>query len=314
MKPAVGFMGSGRVVDGVMPSPSEFTHLARTVDALGYDSLWVGDHLSTHNPVLEALTILTHFGAVTERVQLGTGVLLLALRQPGVLAKQVATLDWLTSGRVVMGVGVGGEDLSDFAAVGVPVSERGARTSDGILALRALWSAPVASYAGKFSSFEDIRISPQSPQPGGPPIWVGGRSPAALRRAGRLGDGWYSYMVSPRRFIEGMNLVRATAEESGRDASAIVGALLVPTVVGESRETARRHLQQHLQQRYAKHYDDHIIDNYCLAGTSEQVRERLGEYVAAGVGHVVFMHGGPTAELPDAAVQIHEEIINQPWT
>lgn len=308
-----GFMGSGRIIDEVMPQPSDFLQLAQKVDNLGYDSIWVGDHISTHNPVMDAMTILTYFGSVTKKVKLGTGVLLLALRDPSLVAKQISTLDWLTSGRVVVGVGVGGEDPGDFNAVGVPIKERGARTGESILAMKSLWASDSASHHGTFFNFDNVSIKPQSIQKGGPPIWLGGRSTVALKRIAQVGDGWYSYMVSPRRFVDGMNIIRDEVERIGRDISDLSGALLVPIRIGDNEKVARHELRDHLANRYAKKFDDHIIDNYCLAGSSSKICERVKEYLEAGVSHVVFMHAGPVSELQDASAQIYEEVVNKQW-
>jgi probable F420-dependent oxidoreductase len=313
MTPLFGFMGSGRIIDEVMPEPNDFLRLAQQVDSLGYDSIWVGDHISTHNPVMDAMTILTYFGTVTKRVKLGTGVLLLALRDPSLVAKQISTLDWLTSGRVIVGVGVGGEDPSDFNAVGVPIKERGARTGESILAMKSLWASDSASHHGKFYNFDEVSIKPQSIQDGGPPVWLGGRSLVALRRIARVGDGWYSYMVSPRRFADGMTIIQDEAKLIGRDISDLSGALLVPIRIGDNEKVARRELADHLANRYAKKFDDHVIDNYCLAGTALKIRDRIKEYLQAGVSHVVFMHAGPVSELQDASAHIYEEVVNKPW-
>ena len=313
MTPLFGFMGSGRIVDEIMPQPLDFMRLAQQIEGLGYDSIWVGDHISTHNPVMDAMTILTYFGSVTKRVKLGTGVLLLALRDPSLVAKQISTLDWLTSGRVIVGVGVGGEDPSDFNAVGVPIGERGARTGESIRALKSLWTSDSASHHGNFYNFDDVSIKPQSLQDGGPPVWVGGRSPVALKRIAQVGDGWYSYMVSPRRFTDGMTIIKDEAKRIGRDIPGLSGALLVPIRIGDNEKVARRELADHLGSRYSKKFDDHIIDSYCLAGSSSKIRERIKEYLEAGVSHVVFMHGGPVSELEDASAQIYEEVVNKPW-
>lgn len=313
MTPLFGFMGSGRIIDNVMPKPADFLQLAQHVDNLGYDSIWVGDHISTHNPVMDAMTILAYFGSVTKRIKLGTGVLLLALRNPSLVAKQIATLDWLTSGRVIVGVGVGGEDPSDFNAVGVPIRERGARTSESIVAMKSLWASDSATHHGNFFNFDEVSIKPQSIQDGGPPVWIGGRSPGALKRIAQVGDGWYSYMVSPRRFADGMNIIVDEIKRIGRDKPDLSGALLVPIRIGDDDKVARCELADHLASRYAKKFDDHVIDNYCLAGSSSKIRQRIKEYIEAGVSHVVFMHAGPVSELRDASAHIYEEVINKPW-
>jgi alkanesulfonate monooxygenase SsuD/methylene tetrahydromethanopterin reductase-like flavin-dependent oxidoreductase (luciferase family) len=123
---SIGIQGSGQQVDG-MPDPGVYRELAQTAEELGYDSIWAGDHISFRNPLLDIVVALTTFAAVTDRITLGAGILLLPLRHPSVVAKEFASLDYLSGGRVILGVGVGGEGGKDFEAVGVDVHERGAR-------------------------------------------------------------------------------------------------------------------------------------------------------------------------------------------
>ena len=199
----LGLQGSGQLVDGP-PDPGFFRAVAELAESIGYDSLWAGDHVSFHNPILDVTVALSCFAARTERIALGAGVVLLPLRHPSLVAREMASLDYLSGGRVVLGVGVGGEGGKDFEAVGVDPRERGARTDEAMRALRELFSGPEASFHGRFFSFEGITIEPSPVQPGGPPLWVGGRSPAAQRRAGRLGDGWMPIWVSAERFAAGL--------------------------------------------------------------------------------------------------------------
>lgn len=304
-----GFYASGRYPEG-MPEPDTFGDLARRVEAAGYDSIWAGDHLSTHNALLDGVVAMTWFAARTSTIQIGAGVLLIAVRHPGVVAKQLSSLDWLSGGRVVLGVGVGGEDEKDFEVAGVPLRERGRRTDDAIRAIRTLWSSRPASHDGAFYRFSEVNIEPGPARAGGPPVWVGGRSEAALRRAGVLGDGWLSYMASPRRFAEGIERVRAHAEVAGRDPGAIVGALMIPTHLSEDREEARRRVQHHLSIRYARPYDLHVVDSYCLAGPAEQMRDRLSQYATAGVQHFVLMPAGPSASVVEAVEELYEELAS----
>ena len=189
--------------------------VAVRAEALGFDSVWVGDHLAFHNPTLDALGALSYVAALTRRVRIGPCVYLLALRHPTTVAKQVTSLDVLAGGRVVFGVGVGGEFPKEFEAAGVPHRERGARVDEGIAVCRALWGPSPVSFEGRFTRFADVVFEPKPVQPGGPPIWIGGRSDAALRRAARLGDGWVSYLVTPERFRASLGKIEAFAREAG---------------------------------------------------------------------------------------------------
>jgi len=164
--------------------------LARRAEAAGFDSLWTGDHVSFYIPILESLTLLSFVAAATERVKLGTAVYLLPLRHPTTTAKVAATLDVLSGGRLVLGVGVGGEFPPEFTACGVPVAERGSRANEAIGLLRRLWTESGVTHEGRHFQLGPVSIDPKPVQAGGPPILVGGRLPPALRRAGRLGDGY----------------------------------------------------------------------------------------------------------------------------
>ena len=173
---------------------------------------------------------------------------------------------------MILGIGVGGESSKDFEAVGVDPRERGARTDEGMRALRELFRGR-ASFSGRFFAFEDVAIDPGPAQPGGPPLWVGGRSAAAIRRAATLGDGWIPIWVSVERFREG--LARLPAH--------VVPAVTLPAHVGD-----KRHLYEHLRQRYAGDFSEHVVDRYCVAGTPDECAARVREYVDAGAQHIVF--------------------------
>jgi probable F420-dependent oxidoreductase len=168
---------------------------------------------------LEPLTLLTAVAATTDRVRLGTGILLAALRRPAVLAKQVATLDVLSGGRVELGVGVGWLE-EEFRVLGVPFERRGKRTDEHIGAMRALWTQELPTYQGEMVSFEHAISRPQ-PVQGAVPITIGGHTSAAARRAGRLGDGFFPGRGSHDDLQQLFGEVRTAAEEHGRDPDAI---------------------------------------------------------------------------------------------
>lgn len=290
-RPAFGIQVSGPLV-GETPSRGHFRHVAEAAERAGFDSLWAGDHVCFHHPLLDVTVALAVFSAVTERIALGAGVLLLPLRAPALVAREIASIDFLSGGRVILGIGVGGESPKDFEAVGVPVSHRGARTDEAMLVLRQLFSGRPVSFAGRFSSFERVCIAPAPEQPGGPPLWVGGRSEAAMRRAATLGDGWLPLWVSPERLSHGLERVRE--QSRGRR---IAAAVTLPALVGGTVEEARLYLSR----RYATEFSTHSVERYCLVGSPARCAERLAEYVAAGVEHVVF---SPAVEPGRLAEQI----------
>jgi len=302
-----GVQISGQRPEGV-PPPRSYLEAAVAAEEAGYDSIWAGDHIAFHNPILDCVVALAAFAGCTRRVALGAGVLLLPLRAPAVVAKEFTSLDYLSGGRMILGVGVGGEGDKDFEAVGVPVRQRGRRTDEGIAVLRALFAADGASFEGTFTRFRDVSLSPRSPRPGGPPIWIGGRSEAALRRTGRTGDGWLAYMVSPRRFAEGLAAIRAECERGGRDPAGVEPAVLLPACIDERAGDARHLVQEHLTIRYGRAFADHVVTGYCLAGTAAQLVDRLGEYVEAGARHIVFTPAGRAEAMQEDTRRLFEEV------
>jgi probable F420-dependent oxidoreductase len=281
----VGIQGSGQLA-GTPPDPGHFRAVAELAEELGYDSIWAGEHLSFHNPILDLGVALAAFATVTERIRIGAAVVLLPLRHPSLVAKQAASLDYLSGGRLTLGVGVGGEGEKDFEAAGVDVRERGARADEGIRALRALFGPPPASFTGRFHSFEGVELAPRSPRADGPPILVGGRSPAAQRRAGTLGDGWLPYLVSARRYAAGVEAVRRHADAAGRDPDALDHVLVTFARVGDDGDAVREQVREHLSRRYGMRFEPHHVEHLCVAGTPEECAGRLRAYADAGARHV----------------------------
>jgi len=267
--------------------PREQFALVQRVETLGFDSVWCGDHVSFHQPLHESLTLLAAYAPITERIRLGTAVYLLALRPPAVAAKITASLDALSGGRLIFGVGVGGENPKEFEACGVPHRERGARVSEAIDVVRALWRDTPASFKGRFTQFEGVSIDPKPVQRPGPPIWVGGRSDAALARAGRQGDGWVSYVVTPERYAQSLEKIRAAAAAHGRPLDGFATAHLTFITVGRDREQARAAWVARLSARYAQDFGP-LAERYGVLGTPEQCAERLEAYRAAGCSYFLL--------------------------
>jgi probable F420-dependent oxidoreductase len=275
-----------------MPTSSELVEVVGQVDRLGFDSFWCGDHIAFAIPILDPITQIAQAAAVSQRLSLGTAVFLLPLRHPTPVAKQIATLDHLTSGRLIFGVGIGGEFPKEYESCGVPMRERGARLSESIEVLRKLWTGEMVSHAGRFYSFKDVKMTPAPRQPGGPPIWCGGRSEPALRRAARLADGWFSYAVSPKMFANGLATIEAAAQEAGRTLERFGTAHLMFTRIGDSYERALEEAADSLSVRYAMNMRS-ATERYGAIGTPAQVAEKIHEFHAAGVRHLSLDLVGP---------------------
>ena len=202
--------------------------LASQAEALGFDSVWTHDHVFNvghvfdrigGKPYYEPLTVLSHVAARTERVRLGTSVLVLPYHNPIRLAKTAATLDVLSGGRLTMGVGVGSIE-KETTAMGAPFAERGAFTDEAIAVMRTLWSEEDPKFDGKFWRFSGMKFSPK-PLQKPIPVIIGGISRAAIRRAARLGDGWHPLGLSPEALGQSMATLRDEARACGRDATKI---------------------------------------------------------------------------------------------
>ena len=234
MKFGLAFANTGPFVQ-----PEAAAAFARAAETAGFESIWTVEHVVVPSgytsvypydpsgkmpgrevaPIPDPLIWLTWMGAVTTRIKLATGILILPQRNPVVLAKEVATLDRMSGGRVLLGVGIGWL-REEFEAIGVPFERRGARTDDYVAALRALWTQDKASHDGEFVRFRDCILRPR-PVQAPVPIHVGGTSDAAARRAGRLGDGFFPAKGSHAELARSFDLVRRTAVEHGRDPDAI---------------------------------------------------------------------------------------------
>ncbi|MSP05247.1 MAG: LLM class flavin-dependent oxidoreductase [Acetobacteraceae bacterium] len=276
------------------PRIDELLELVQLVDRSGYASLWAGDHISYAIPILDPMLQLAQAAVVSRRLILGTSVLLLPLRHPTPVAKQVTTLDHLTEGRFILGVGVGGEFPNEYAACGVPLNERGARLGEGVAVLRKFFSGEPVSHDGKFyGPFTDVAMRPGPRQPGGPPIWFAGRSDAALRRIGRIGDGWLSYVLTPEMYQAGLTKIAAAA--AGRTIKNFGTSHLLFTRVDDTYEKSLDAATETLSVRYAMDFR-RAAQRYCALGRPEQVAERIREFHAVGLRHVILDLLGPYEE------------------
>lgn len=248
---------------------------AREAEELGYSSLWVTDHIivppyrtERGHIFYEALTTLAYVGSITTHCLLGTAVLALPPRNAVLVAKQVATLDALTRGRVMLGVGTGWIE-EELRYLGADWQQRGAMLDEAIQVLRNLWSDDTtSSFQGQYASFEDMTCFPKPAQPGGPKVLIGGMTTPSLRRAARAGDGWIPWAVTPQEVKEGVAQIRA---HGGSEQLTFV--CIMPADIGT-----------HAVERYTGFFgEDHTL----LGGPVATVTRMVEEFEGAGLHHLV---------------------------
>ena len=292
---------------GVSPSSQQWQEVSR-IEELGFDSAWTSEHVFFYGPTFDALTSLAACAARTSRIQLGTAVFLLPLRPPALAAKEIASVDIISGGRLVLGVGVGGEYAKEFEACGVPVNERGPRTNEAIRVLRRLFSEDEVTFDGRFTRLGGVTLQPKPLQQGGPPIWVAGRSPAAIRRAGRLGDGYLPYLFAPDRYRESLGEVRQVAEAAGRDPGAITPAVYQFICLADTYDEAKRRAAAQLSRTYNQPFED-IVERYVVLGNADDCARRLADYAEAGARHFILVSIGSAAEDRLTHLQTYAEDI-----
>jgi probable F420-dependent oxidoreductase len=255
--------------------PVAAARIATLAEERGYDSLWAGEHvvvpsprvspspMDPDEPILDPLVALAHLAAHTERIKLGTGVIVLPQRNPLVLAKQVASLDVLCGGRLILGIGVAYLE-PEMRAIGVPMEGRGARADEYLAAMRALWEEEAPSYRGRHVEFDGVDAHPR-PVQRPLPVVVGGHTRAAHRRAARSADGWYGFLMGLRAMAEQRDLMRAAIEESGRERPLHVSVT-----------PARR-----LDQENVRAYAELGVDRLIVAPPPDLSPEELAEFVEA---------------------------------
>jgi probable F420-dependent oxidoreductase len=258
---------------------------ARLAESLGLDSVWAGDSPVTR-PRADPLLLLAAVAQATERVHLGTAVLLPSLRHPILLAHQLATLDRLSGGRLIAGMGGGFPNRhtrAQFSALGIDFAGRTSRLEETIEVLRRLWSGQAVTHRGAHFAFEDVRLAPRPARPGGPPIWLAGGNGPALRRVARLADGWLPYPPQATTYAEEHRIIgRAAATRP------ITPALYATLCLDEDPERAHRRLRESIERYYNAPFEAVASIQAVFAGTARQVIGWLTGYIAAGARHLVI--------------------------
>ena len=294
---SIGYLLPTREIVMSQPEPDfkQIIELAERAEALGFDSVWVGDSVLAR-PRLEALTTLAAIASRTQRVKLGTAVLLSALRHPVVLANEVANLDILSQGRVILGVGVGSRapnTVREFDACGVPFSQRARIFEEGLTIVRRLWEEPEVTFSGRHFQLEGVSLGLHPVQKPGVPLWFAGAVDSAQRRMLRIGDGWFPNPPSPQLFVDGWDRIKELAHEMGKDAQRLHRCVYTTLNINEDESQADKEMRAFIESYYNVAYETQIGVQSLCAGTADRCIKWLDDYIAAGVQTIVIRFGGP---------------------
>jgi probable F420-dependent oxidoreductase len=270
--------------------PVDMEHVRKFVtraETLGFDSLWLQERIIGDFIMLEPVTLLGYVAAVTTKLRLGTSVILLTLRNPIQLAKAYATLDCMSGGRTVLGIGLGGGHLGSHEEVfGYARDRRVTRFSEAVQIMKLLWTEPRASFQGNFWSFKEISMEPKPIQKPHLPLWFGGHHENALRRAVKFGNGWMGAgSSSSNAFVRESALIRRFLDEANRDPATFGIAKRVYLAVDNDKARAERRLREWFGRRY-KNSD--LAPRVSIWGSRDECSEKIREIVRAGAQHIVF--------------------------
>ena len=292
---------------------SEVSRQARWMEELGYEYFAAGEHYMQGDPPTPShasLPLLGVAAGATEKIRILSSILLVPFYHPVVLARMTATLDIASSGRLTLGVGVGGEFPSEFEATGLNVKQRGRRTNECLEVLIRLWQGEQVNYEGRHFQLNGASINPPPTQNPHPPIWVSGRREAAMLRAVRFGDGWMPYFYSPERYQLSVAKINQLAQERGRDLTSFQWAHFAYISIYPTEEEAANVAARELGGQYLYGGDFiNIVRNYCVLGPVDRCIARLQEYIDAGARHIIFSIVCPPENRAKHIETIAKEII-----
>ena len=291
--------------DGEFDPAAYRSYFARA-EELGFDSAWAQENMLGSSPQLSPLESMSYAAACTEQLRLGCVVFVSTLHSPVHLAKSLASLDQLSRGRIDVGVGTGGK-MRPFAAFGVDPDRYAARFTEGVELMKALWTQPRVTFDGEFWQLRDAAMEPRPFQKPHPPLWFGANSPTALRRAVRLGDGFFGAGATPTaRFAEQVQLVREALAAAGRAATDFAIAKRVYIAIDEDVGRARRRMNDAMENLYGRRVPD--IEAAAIAGTPADCVAAVREVAAAGAELILFT---AMFEQAEHAERLAAEIIPQ---
>ena len=277
------------------PDFASMIDLAETAEGHGFDSVWCGDSVLAR-PRLEALSTLAAIAGRTQRVKLGTAVFLPALRNPVILANEVANLDIISKGRVILGVGIASKTPSvekEFTACGVSFRHRVSIFEECITLMRRLWTEPQVTFNGRHFQLDGISLGLRPVQQAGVPIWMAASAEKPQRRMLKIGDGWFPNSTSPKAFTEGWQQIEALAKESGDDAGRLHKALYTTLNINEDKAQADKEMKEFIEGYYGMPFETMSRTQSVFTGNVQDAVNWLKGFIDAGAQTLVIRFGGP---------------------
>jgi len=301
------------VSPGQSISPMALVEHAVKAEALGYSSIWVWDHilLGSKNafPVHDSLTTLTAVAVNTKKVRLATGILVLSIRNPVVLAKQVATLDNLSNGRVTLGVAAGWYER-EFQACGYPFDTRGRTLQTNLEVMKRLWTENRVNGTYGQYTLKNVTMEPKPVQKPYPPVWMGGYVDTVLRRVGRLADGWISYFYTPESFARSWRKVLDSAKASGKSSETFGNCDMVPIRIDASASEAKRVATDYITRYCDLPSWSEATPNSSITGTTKDCAEMMERFSQTGVQELVLMPAiAQLSEVEEQVERIGKELL-----
>lgn len=280
----------------------DVVEFAQKAEELGFDRITTGEHVMDGNPprpTLLNIPLMAAAAGATRRIRVLTGIVIAPLYHPVMLSKLVTSLDIVSRGRLDFGIGVSGQRGTrvEFDALGIPVQTRGRRTDEMLAVMQRLWAEERVSHHGRFFNFEDVTLLPRPQQQPHPPIWVAGRSEAAMQRAARYGDGWYPYLFTVRRLKATNETLRQMAADAGRDLTGFHWGLNQPTSIAADPGEALATAVAHVGQRYVtpERSAEDIAQALCITGAPPDCIKAIEDRIDAGVRDFMFGFLSPDA-------------------
>jgi probable F420-dependent oxidoreductase len=275
-----------------MPDAKALVDYGVKMEQLGFDSLWVWDHIllgvDPNFPIIESLTLLTAVAARTKKIKLGTGILVLPLRNPVILAKQLSSMDQLSDGRLIMGM-ASGWYKREFDAVGVPFDKRGKIMDENLEIMTRYWTEDIVSGEYAFRNIPATVMYPRPVQKPRPTILIGGYVDRVLKRAAISGDGWLTYFYTAESFAKSWAKIRAFAKEGGKDPDSLLNGSQLPICIGKSRAAVEADMMEWLGKEWDYAAWSESTKDSAIMGTVDECVEQLKAHLAVGVQKLIFV-------------------------